>query len=233
MTPRLPDIAKGLTTAGYDNASEISRGVVGQRNRPERRHREAACQQGAAALEFVAAGQGGAARIAGEPECFVYSRGNRHGTIAHRDHAVRRMLAEAIDDSLDRSELVMKTDRNRLVPPRIVELIAAVARKDETHAEFFGRLAERANLIAGRRRNDETTRRQTSRRSSTMAPRIRLPQQQSRRTLRAAHIGATSLERSLSTSRPRDRITDRLQRIHSRVAVAPRPRQRCGIELGR
>ena len=49
------------------------------------------------------------------------------------------------------SRLVMKTDRNRLVPPRILQLVAAVARKHETHAEFFGRLAERANLIAGRR----------------------------------------------------------------------------------
>ena len=116
--------------------------VVGQRNRPERRHRETARLQGPAAFELVAAGEGGAGRIAGQAECFVRSRGNRHGTIAHRDHAVRRMLAKAIDDSLDRSELVMKTDRNRLIPPRIVQLVAAVARKDETHTEFFGRLAE-------------------------------------------------------------------------------------------
>src|SRR6185503_2290033 len=91
----------------------------------------------------------------------VDARGGDHRPIADGNHAVRRSGAERLDDAVHGAELVVETNGDGLVPPRVFQLIAPVAREHETHAQLLGRLAERADLIPRRRGNDEDLR-QTS-----------------------------------------------------------------------
>ena len=48
-----------------------------------------------------------------------------------------------------------ESDGDGAVPPRIVELIAAIGREHELHAQPLGRLAEHPDLIARRRRQEQ------------------------------------------------------------------------------
>ena len=51
--------------------------------------------------------------------------------------------------------LVVEPDRNRLVAPRILDHVTAIGGEHQLDAEPLGRLAERARLIPGRRRQQE------------------------------------------------------------------------------
>src|ERR1051325_10333080 len=90
-----------------------------------------------------------------QAEHFVDARGKRHGSIANRDDSVRGICHHRLNDRLQRSRLVEEPDRNRLIPPRVFELVASIAGKDQTDAELLGGLAERSNLVSRRRCDDE------------------------------------------------------------------------------
>jgi len=49
----------------------------------------------------------------------------------------------------------VEPDRDGSIPPGVLESIAAIARKHETYAKTLGGLAERTNLISGRRREEK------------------------------------------------------------------------------
>ena len=69
------------------------------------------------------------------------------GTIAHGHDPVRRVVPAGRHDSRDRARLFMKPDRDRGIPPRIVEAIAAIAHKHQLHTQLRCRLAKRSDLI--------------------------------------------------------------------------------------
>src|SRR5688572_30878554 len=84
-------------------------------------------------------------------------RGEHSGTDAHRDDAVRRGVQTRRHDSGDGTRLLMKTDRDGGIPPRVLEPIAAVTGKDEPHAQLRRRLAKRPDLISNRCGNEQDT----------------------------------------------------------------------------
>ena len=84
-----------------------------------------------------------------------HPRRNRDRTVADRQHAVWRVAAEAVDDGVQRAQLVVKANGHGPVPPRILELIATIAGKCETDAQLRRCLAKRADLIARRGCDDE------------------------------------------------------------------------------
>jgi hypothetical protein len=50
----------------------------------------------------------------------------------------------------------MKTDGDRRIPPGVLELVAAIAGEHQPHAKGIGCLAERANLVPGGRRQQQS-----------------------------------------------------------------------------
>ena len=93
--------------------------------------------------------------MTGQSECAGELRGQRRGTITNRHDPVDRRRRARLPHRVDRTRLLMKAHGNRLVPPRILELVAAVARKHEANAERSCRVSERSNLIAGGRRDEK------------------------------------------------------------------------------
>src|SRR5260221_114343 len=80
------------------------------------------------------------------------------GTIADDENAVEWTIGGGLEDRGHRRVLVVEADRDGAVLPGILDQMAAVGREHELHAEARGRVAKRARLIAGRRREDENTR---------------------------------------------------------------------------
>ena len=81
-------------------------------------------------------------------------RRQHRGTITDGNHRVGTRLGTGPRHRRNRLRFVMETNRDRLIEPGIVQLIAAIAREQETHSERLGGLAERADLIS-RRGGDE------------------------------------------------------------------------------
>src|SRR4029079_13079637 len=93
--------------------------------------------------------------VPGKTEGLVHPRRKRDRPVADGDDAVRRRRGHRIDNAAERRALVVKSNRDRLVPPGVLELIAAVAGEYETNAERAGSLAERSNLITRCGSDDE------------------------------------------------------------------------------
>jgi hypothetical protein len=64
-------------------------------------------------------------------------------------------FAADLEDRRHRRVLVVKPDRNRLVLPGILDQVTPIGAVDKLHPEPFGRVAERARLISGCRRQYE------------------------------------------------------------------------------
>ena len=83
------------------------------------------------------------------------ARGKHCGSVADRDHAVRHCVGARRDDRFHRPVLIVKTNRNRLIPPRIVQTIAPIAHKHQPYAQLPGGFTERPDLIPDRRGHEQ------------------------------------------------------------------------------
>ena len=92
------------------------------------------------------------ARMPRQAEALGDARGDHRRPIADDEQAVDRPGSGRPRIAVHRRVLVVEPDRNRGVLPRILDQMTAVRREDELHAKPSRRLAERAGLIAGRRR---------------------------------------------------------------------------------
>jgi hypothetical protein len=81
--------------------------------------------------------------------------GGKHDrSVSHGDNAVGRLTA-AGDDGVDGLLFVMEPDRDGLIPPRVIDLITAIAREYQADPKFRCGIAERSDLVSGRRRNQQ------------------------------------------------------------------------------
>src|SRR5262245_22963071 len=95
--------------------------------------------------------------MTGQSECAGELRGQRRGTIANRHNPVDRRRRARLPHRVDRMRRVVKAHGDGLVPPRILELIATVARKHETNPERSCGVSEGSNLVAGGRRDEKNS----------------------------------------------------------------------------
>ena len=158
ITPRLPDSATGLTTHG--NASDLAsaRGFASIATATKPRHRQTGVAKPLARALLVARDRRGLGGWPGSPSASRDARGDHRRPVADREDAVERRARAAATIAADRAVFVVEPDRNRLVPPRILEHVAPIGREHQLDAEPLGRLAERARLISGRRRQEENAR---------------------------------------------------------------------------
>ena len=95
--------------------------------------------------------------MAAQPEGLLQVRGDNGRPIADREHAIDRPVKGRGDDRGHRSFLVLEAHRHRVIAPRVFEDVAPIGREREIDAEALGGLAERACLVAGRRRHEQDT----------------------------------------------------------------------------
>ncbi len=107
--------------------------------------------------QLVARDRGCGGGMTRKPEPFLHERRDHRRTVTNGENAVNRSRPGQLENRPRRCRLVRETDRNRPVPPGILEHIAAVGREDQIHAETFGRVAERARLISGRRGEEKNS----------------------------------------------------------------------------
>ncbi len=155
MTPRLPDSETGLSTHGKRSVEARTLRVRVDAGGDEPRDRQPRVAQTFTRLLLVARDHRGAGRVASQTQPLGDARGNHRRTVADRDQAIERRRPGGVDDRLDRRVFVVKSDRDRAVPPGIVEHVTAIGGEDERHAETLGGLAKRARLIPRRRREQQ------------------------------------------------------------------------------
>ena len=90
--------------------------------------------------------------MARQPERLHDPRADQRRPIADDEHAVDGTSAGSVENRRDGRVLVVKPNRNRLVLPRIVELVAPIGREDKIHAKPHGRVTKRPRLVTRRRR---------------------------------------------------------------------------------
>src|SRR5437899_6390550 len=95
--------------------------------------------------------------MTGQPQRFGHTRSNNCWPVADHQDAVDRAGARSLENRLDRRLLVIETDGNRPIAPRVVEHMAAIGGEHELDAEPVSGVAERARLIAGRGGEKEDT----------------------------------------------------------------------------
>jgi hypothetical protein len=137
-----------LTTTGHDKCRR-------ERDNVEPRHRKTGGAQKFAGQPLVASGRSCGRRVSWQSELARDAGGNHCRPIPDREDPVDRPPCRLRDNGLDRCDLLMKADGNRAVPPRIRNLVAAVGREHEFHAEPLGRLAKHPRLIPRRRRKQK------------------------------------------------------------------------------
>ena len=155
MTPRLPDSETGLITHGKRSVDGEGARVRVDARGDEPGDGQPRVAQAFARLLLVARDDRGAGRVTGQTQPLGDARGNHRRPIADRDEAVEGRRPGGLDDRLDRRVFVVKPDRDRAVPPGILEHVTAIGGKDQRHAEALGGLAKRTRLIPGRRREQQ------------------------------------------------------------------------------
>ena len=72
--------------------------------------------------------------------------------IADHKQAIDRTGGGGLQDRRHRRVLVVEPNRNRGVPPRILDQMTPIGREDELRANPVRRVSKRTRLVAGRRR---------------------------------------------------------------------------------
>lgn len=85
----------------------------------------------------------------GRPSASATRAASTNRPITNRQDSGWRRGLQRAHDCLHRRGLVVESNRNRLIPPRVLELVAAVAGKHQAYAQLLCRFAEGANLVAG------------------------------------------------------------------------------------
>ena len=69
------------------------------------------------------------------------------GHLAERDQSVHGPHERLFDDAASRIFGIVEANRDRAVRPRVLELVAAVARKHDIHTKRFRGFGEAARLV--------------------------------------------------------------------------------------
>ena len=110
-------------------------------------HRKPRIAQDFALAQFAAAIFHGLRRIVGESQCARGVRRRRRRPVAESDQPVHGPHERLLDDAPRRFFGLVEAHRNRAVRPRVLELVAAVARKHDIHAQRFRGFREAARLV--------------------------------------------------------------------------------------
>jgi hypothetical protein len=82
-------------------------------------------------------------------------RRNGDGAIAHREQAGKRRTRRLLENRRHRSWFVVEADRQRTVPPGILQCRAPIRRKRHLDRQALSGIPEGSGLIPGRRREQE------------------------------------------------------------------------------
>jgi len=137
---RLDDAGKGRDVGGG----------VGRRTRKKPRHEKPGGAKAFARQLLVTSGHGCFRRVPRQPQRLRDARGDHRGPVANGHDAIERLRLRDVDNRRDRCVLVVESDRDRLVLPRILDEMTPIGRVDKLHAEALGRLAKRPCLVACR-----------------------------------------------------------------------------------
>ena len=110
MTPRLPESASGLSTAGYVVAAASGARIVEQRDSLELRRRQTGALERLACLQLVPAAVGGRRWIPGQAKRGVEVRGQQRGPVADGKDRVGTLRRAGRDRQRPRPE---RSSRNR------------------------------------------------------------------------------------------------------------------------
>ena len=117
---------------------------------PERKksgHRESRIAQDLALAQFAAAIFHGLRGIVGESQRARGVRRRRRRPVAESDQSIHGPHERLFYDEPRRLFRIVEADRDRAVRPRVFELVAAVARKHDIHAQRFRGFREAARLV--------------------------------------------------------------------------------------
>jgi hypothetical protein len=90
-----------------------------------------------------------------EPQRPRHERAEHGGAIADDKQALYGPLTSPFDNRADGTVLIVETDWNRLVLPRIVELVTSIGGENEVNPRAFRDFAKRPRLISRRRRQQK------------------------------------------------------------------------------
>ena len=255
MTPRLPESASGLSTAGYVVAAASGARIVQQRDSLKLRRRQTGEAERLACLQLVPAAVGGRRWIAWQTQRSVEVCGQERGSVADGKNRIGTLPRAGRNRRVNGLRLADEPDGNRVVGPGILELIAPVGRQHERGADRARRFPEGTDLIAGGRGEQkdalhtklamsglpavasaEAGSAQQYQASVRCGAASRLREaRDGRRGTRATSRASASMASKTSSrdapgSDPTIRITSRLKMVDFRITVTPWPRQRAGVE---
>ena len=110
-------------------------------------HRKSRIAQDFALAQFAAAIFHGLRRIVGESQGARRVRRGRRRPVAESDQSVHGPHERLLDDAPRRLFGFVEAHRNRAVRPRVLELVAAVARKHDIDAQRLRGFREAARLV--------------------------------------------------------------------------------------
>ena len=140
-------MSSGLTTQGKPTRSAITGHRVVDPDGHERRRWEPSLAHPATGEQLVAGGPHRLGRTQSQPERRGGRRRNLSGSVADCEYTVET-VARAPDDRRYGFRLVLKSYRDRLVFPGILEDVTPISRQHEVHPHPASRTCERLNLIS-------------------------------------------------------------------------------------
>ena len=155
ITPRLPDNATGLTTAGYRIERATVPRIRSDRRRDEPGHRKACGLEPLARALLVPGDRRCLGRVPRHSEGVGGARPDHRRPVADDQDAIERAGAGGREDLGDGGRLVMEPDGNRLVAPRIFDHVAPIGGEHQVNAQPLGRLTKRTRLVSRRRGQNE------------------------------------------------------------------------------
>ena len=156
MTPRLPDRAAGLTTAGSRWA--VRANTVASGTASSTASKAGTCETIVAEplprFHLVTASLDRIRRVPFDTEPPRRVCGKHSRPIANRDHAVGRHRQRLLEGA-ERLRQLVEPHRDRAIAPGILKTIAAVGRDPQVDTKRGRGVVERANLVAGRGRKEK------------------------------------------------------------------------------